>query len=106
MPEKIDPEQLKAWLEDSQVLLIDVREPWENQNARIEGSILIPLNSVALNKLPKIGNKKVVVYCKSGRRSEIACQELMDQDLGLEIYNLEGGIESWMKKGFKVLRAS
>ncbi len=106
MLEKIGPEQLKDWLENDQVLLIDVREPWENQNARIEGSILVPLNSVSLDKLSEVGNKKIVVYCKSGRRSEIACQELLDHNFGLEIYNLEGGIDSWMKKGYKVLRAS
>lgn len=106
MPGKVNSEQLKFWLDNNQAILVDVREPWENQNVRIEGAVLIPLNVIALNKLPKLDGRKLVIHCRSGMRSEIACNQLMDDDPNLEVYNLEGGIESWMSKGYEVLRSS
>lgn len=104
-PLKINSKQLKSWLENEQVILVDVREPWENQNVRIDGSILIPLNSINLDNLPKLNGKKLVIHCRSGMRSEVACCELINDDPNLEVYNLEGGIESWMNSGYDVKRS-
>ena len=43
---QIAPAALAAWIADggrAKPLLLDVREPWEYQTARIEGSKLVPL---------------------------------------------------------------
>lgn len=72
--------------------LIDVREPFEYNIANLGGE-LIPLNAVleSAHKISK--DKKVVIHCKSGRRSAKAIQQLEDLDNSFEnLYNLKGGI--------------
>jgi sulfur-carrier protein adenylyltransferase/sulfurtransferase len=70
--------------------LIDVREPFEAKIATLGGT-LIPLATILDNV--EIINKegKVIVHCRSGKRSADAIQKL--EGLGFKnLYNLEGGI--------------
>ncbi|MCE3255213.1 MAG: Rhodanese domain protein [Rickettsiaceae bacterium] len=94
---------LKFWIENREVVLIDVREAYENKAYRIESATLIPLGEIDVSKLPEINHQKLVIHCKSGIRSSIACEKLLAQDPSLDIYNLEGGIEDWKNHGFQVL---
>ncbi|MDP9004254.1 MAG: molybdopterin-synthase adenylyltransferase MoeB [Verrucomicrobiota bacterium] len=74
--------------------LIDVREPWEHEIAKITGARLIPLGELEdrLTEIPRDGI--VVVQCHSGVRSEHGAWLL--KQAGFEkVYNLEGGIEAW-----------
>ena len=84
-----------AGLDD--VEMIDVREPAEFQAGRIEGAILIPLQTIParLHDLPK--DKKIVVICKVGARSAQAAMFLKAQ--GFDVENLEGGMKAWVKAG-------
>jgi adenylyltransferase/sulfurtransferase len=73
---------------------VDVREPYEYEIARIDGSQLIPLGELEtrVSELPRTGT--LVLQCHSGMRSEQAVRLL--QQAGFEnAYNLEGGIEAW-----------
>ena len=74
--------------------LIDVREPWEYEIAKIAGSKLIPLGELEerLTEVPRQG--VVVVQCHSGGRSEYGTR-LLQQCGFTNVYNLEGGIEAW-----------
>jgi adenylyltransferase/sulfurtransferase len=77
-----------------QFTLIDVREPWEYEIAKISGARLIPLGELEdrLTEVPRDGI--VVVQCHSGVRSEHGAWLL--KQAGFEnVYNLEGGIEAW-----------
>ncbi|MDW7695100.1 molybdopterin-synthase adenylyltransferase MoeB [Flammeovirgaceae bacterium SG7u.111] len=71
--------------------LIDVREPYEYDIANIGGE-LIPLDSIE-NQFNKISSdKKVVVHCRSGKRSADAI-EVLEKKFGFKnLYNLKGGI--------------
>jgi rhodanese-related sulfurtransferase len=71
--------------------LIDVREPNEFNAANLKGE-LIPLGTIP-NNVSKISkDKKVIVHCRSGKRSANAIQYL-ESNFGLtNLYNLEGGI--------------
>lgn len=71
--------------------IIDVREPHEYEIANINGE-LIPLKQVAENadRIPK--DKKVVVHCRSGKRSADAIKELQEKFGYDNLYNLKGGI--------------
>jgi molybdopterin/thiamine biosynthesis adenylyltransferase/rhodanese-related sulfurtransferase len=74
--------------------LVDVREPYEYEIARIAGSRLIPLGELEthVSELPR--TETVVLQCHSGGRSEHATRLL--QEAGFEnVYNLEGGIDAW-----------
>jgi sulfur-carrier protein adenylyltransferase/sulfurtransferase len=76
------------------LLLLDVREPYEYEIARIEGSRLIPLGELEtrLSELPRTGT--LVCQCHSGMRSEHAARLL--KEAGFEnVYNLQGGIDAW-----------
>jgi rhodanese-related sulfurtransferase len=98
----IDVKTLKNWLDNQEAVLIDVREIAEHKNQRIANSILIPLAEITKEKIPDIKNKKLVIHCQGGKRSLSACQKLLAENIGCEIYNLEGGINAWCSSGFNV----
>ncbi len=95
----IDAKTLKKWLENNEAIVVDVREPAEHEAEKISGSNLLPLAKVCKSSLPKYENKKLVLHCRSGKRSASACQKLLGEDSNLEIYNLEGGISAWSAEG-------
>ncbi|MDF2457174.1 MAG: molybdopterin biosynthesis protein MoeB [Cytophagaceae bacterium] len=87
--------ELKSLLDQqADLLLLDVREQYEYDLCRLEGALLIPMNTVPhhLQDLPK--NKNIVVYCHHGMRSASIVNFLKAN--GFEkISNLEGGIHAW-----------
>lgn len=96
MPLKtIDPATLKQWITRDEAVIIDVREPEEHQEINIPEATLIPLATVCKAKLPLATDKKIVIHCRSGKRSMSACEKLLAEDPSLELYNLEGGIMGW-----------
>ncbi len=88
---------LKNWLNNNEALVIDVREPAEYEAENIKGSKLIPLSIISKNTLPEGNGKKLVIHCRSGKRSTNACEKLLAEDPNLEIYNLERGILAWIE---------
>jgi len=76
------------------VTLLDVREPFEYEIARIEGSKLIPLSELK-GRLGELGREQeIIAMCKSGSRSANAVQLL--QKAGFtQSFNLAGGIDAW-----------
>ncbi|MFT7088107.1 MAG: rhodanese-related sulfurtransferase [Rickettsiales bacterium] len=99
----IDCATLNSWIENEEVVLVDVREIYENETVRIDNSTLIPVGNVDEDKLPELNGGKLVIYCRSGVRSVTACEKLLVQNPDLEIYNLKGGIIAWINCGFKIL---
>ena len=93
-------DDVRAFFEDrGSYQLVDVREPWEWQEGRIEGAVLIPLNDVMAGaeagQLDK--QRPVVLVCKSGNRSEVATLTLKAR--GYDAHNLEGGMLAWDAEG-------
>ena len=91
----ITVETLKQWMNKNEVTLVDVREPAEWEASRIEGAVLIPLATVPHTAIPSVAGKKLVIHCRSGKRSQTACEVLSHLHPSLEVYNLEGGILAW-----------
>jgi molybdopterin/thiamine biosynthesis adenylyltransferase/rhodanese-related sulfurtransferase len=91
----ISVRELKTKMDMKEALtLIDVREPYEYEIARIDGSRLIPLGELEthVSELPRTGT--LVLQCHSGGRSEHAVRLL--QEAGFEnALNLVGGIDAW-----------
>ncbi len=74
-------------------LLLDVREPWEWEIARIEGSRLVPLGELA-SRLRELDTRaELVTVCHKGARSLMAQQLL--QGAGYRARSLAGGIDAW-----------
>ena len=70
---RITAPELAAWLSDSRrepPLLLDVREPWEFETARIAGAQLVPMREVAGRLSEIAGDREVVAICHHGGRSE------------------------------------
>ena len=101
----VDSATLKRWLDNNEAVLIDVREPAENQAESIAGATLLPLADVAKQALPETSGKKLVIHCRSGKRGGDACKKLLAEDPNLEIYNLEGGISAWTEGGYNVQKS-
>ena len=81
------------------LLLVDVRTPGEYEyDGHIAGSRLLPLSSLGqrLHELPK--DKTIVCVCRSGARSQTACEHLAAN--GFEnVINLAGGMIGWKRHG-------
>lgn len=95
---EVSVKEYKSWLDSGEdVQLIDVREPHEVEIAEIGGE-LIPLKTV-LDNADKISrDKKVVVHCRSGKRSADAIKQLQEKYGFDNLYNLKGGILAWSEK--------
>lgn len=104
MMKTMDATTLKQALAQGDVLVIDVREPDEYAEAHIVGTVHMPLSTVALDSIPKANGKKLVFHCRSGKRSAYACEQLLQTQPALEVYNLEGGILEWITLGYPVER--
>jgi rhodanese-related sulfurtransferase len=81
------------FLNQSEYLLVDVREPSETELGTIPGAILCPMGQIS--ELEMNDHKVVIVYCKAGGRSMRACQYLNQAYPGREIYNLQGGYDQF-----------
>lgn len=98
---QIEPTELASALNDGRSLaMLDVREPWEVQQAVIAGSINVPMQSIpqnldAIRKLQSDG--ELVVICHHGARSMYVAQFLQHQGFD-DLINLRGGIDAWSRQ--------
>ena len=82
---------------DNEFIVIDVRESDELSEGNIDKSLHLPLGSLIRNarqgKLDQFKEKKIVTYCNSGYRGNIAAEEL--SKIGFHVFNLDGGFKAW-----------
>lgn len=100
----IDAPTLKDWQDQDLVDLIDVREIAEYETGYIPEAILVPLSDFDLNKIPKNTGKQLVLYCRSGYRSEIAGRILLKKGWS-EVNHLGGGILEWDAANLPIARS-
>ena len=78
------------------LVLIDVREPFEWEICHLDGATLIPMGELP-NRLEELDKTKdVVAYCHTGRRSAFALQLLRDAGFA-KARHLAGGIAAWSR---------
>jgi rhodanese-related sulfurtransferase len=97
---QVDASELNEKIKtDQNLILVDVRSPHEYQHdGHIEGSRLLPLQALMqrVEELPK--DQPIVFVCRSGNRSQVACEQL--SRLGYEnVTNFEGGMIAWKRAG-------
>lgn len=97
--ENVDRDELKKGLADGTILLIDVREPNEFAAGRIPGSILNPLQSFDPKALPNVPGKRVVLSCRSGRRSLTALDLAQKAGRTDVRAHYPGGFQDWANAG-------
>ena len=92
---EISAVELKQRLENGEKLvLVDVREPWENAQCRIEGAVLIPMGSIPSNLQKLDTDESVICYCHHGMRSLDVVNWLRQQGIPTA-KSLAGGIDRW-----------
>jgi rhodanese-related sulfurtransferase len=93
--ESITPQELKQKLEaGDRPEILDVREPWEFELSRIEGSTLIPLSELPERFTELDPAAETVVICHHGSRSAYATRAL-DHAGFQRVFNLEGGLDAY-----------
>ena len=87
------------------VLVIDVREQNEYDQAHIENGILVPLSTVSAEKINEINpqNKTILIHCHSGKRSKVAANIILSQGYTGEVLELDEGIKAWIEFGQKII---
>jgi rhodanese-related sulfurtransferase len=101
LPQTIDVATADALRGRDDVVLIDVREQWEYDEAHIPGVELIPMNEVAarISEIPT--DKTVVLTCRSGNRSGQVF-DFLSQNGFDNVHNMAGGIVAWEAAGLPV----
>ena len=88
---------LAAWLADDtrpQPVLLDVRENWEFETCRIDGSVQIPMNTIPARIDDLDEDAQIVCICHHGARSMQVAAFLERNGFGKTV-NLTGGIHAW-----------
>lgn len=85
---QVSADELKQWISNKEVQIVDVREVDEFEIYHIEGSLNIPLSEIEIRQSEIAPNIKTVVLCAGGVRSIKAIKQLNN----FSLYNLEGGI--------------
>jgi rhodanese-related sulfurtransferase len=82
-------------VKDGKARLIDVREPWEFETARIEDSLLIPMGEVPARAHQELDpDERLVVLCHHGMRSMNVTVWLRNQGFD-QAQSMRGGIDAW-----------
>ena len=100
----VEPQEMIDVLSSKDVHLVDVRTA-EFQMGYIINAINIDFSSPTFQaELEKLDSSKpIVVYCRSGRRSGIATNNLVKAGF-TEIYDLKNGIINWQRQGLKLVK--
>ncbi|HCW77118.1 MAG TPA: rhodanese-like domain-containing protein [Candidatus Marinimicrobia bacterium] len=94
----ISAPELKAKLDmNADLVLLDVRthSEWDGPLGHLSGALLIPLQELntRFTELSSFKTKEIVVYCRSGNRSQVATAILRQK--GFNAINMLGGMKEW-----------
>lgn len=97
--EHLSAPELAAWLADTDAtrarpFLLDVRENWEFETCHIDGSTLMPMNSIPARIDDLEEDAAIVCICHHGARSMQVAAFLERNGFG-KVSNLTGGIHAW-----------
>ena len=100
MLRQLSAEALKTMLlaaPNERPIVIDVREPWELELARIEGSTHLPMGEIPARIQEIDPAHPTVVICHHGVRSLQVVAFLQRQGFD-NLHNLQGGIDAWSRE--------
>jgi len=97
---ELTPSQVKEALDKGDVLLIDVREPYEWEAGRIPGAMHIEIERLASRAEEVPSDRPIVFQCRIGVRSAMAMQAFRAS--GWDAYHMGGGIQRWVNEGLPI----
>lgn len=103
--DEVEPTGATMLMNHDDALVLDVREDSEWRDGHIEGAKHIPLGKLGshLSELEKYKDRPLIVQCRSGNRSAMACGQLKRAGFA-KVYNLKGGITAWSHAGLPVIK--
>lgn len=93
---QVTPAQAVRLMDDEKLVVVDTREPQEFDSGYIKGAVHIPMSQMKkrMGELEKYKSRPVLIYCRSGSRSNHTGKLL--SKAGFEnVQNLAGGIMAW-----------
>jgi rhodanese-related sulfurtransferase len=99
----ISPVEATEMINHQDAVIIDVRPAADYSKGHIINAINIPATNLMtqLTLLEKYKNRTIIISCRSGAQSSVACKQLIKQ--GYEnVYNLKGGILNWQSENLPV----
>lgn len=102
---QVDSVQASKLIGEQNALVVDVREPHEFATGRIPDARLIPLRQMGshLESLREHDGRPIILSCRTGSRSEMACRFLRENGLD-NVYNLASGFLGWQSSNLSVSR--
>ncbi|MFC0047314.1 rhodanese-like domain-containing protein [Rheinheimera tilapiae] len=113
---EVSVQQLTTLMADHQTILIDVREPDEFQQGRVDRAVNYPRGVLEMKihqhpavaahcepqqALTELAGRPVYLICRSGARSALAALSL--QQMGFsQVYSVAGGFQAWLDAGLPV----
>jgi rhodanese-related sulfurtransferase len=94
---EITVEEAKARIEGGDVVLVDVREPWEIETASLVGAKLIPMGDIPTRVQELDPDAHILVLCHHGRRSLQVTSWMREQGYA-KTQSVRGGIDAWSKQ--------
>ena len=96
-------DDVKSGLEKGAIVLVDIRESHEFVAGHVPGAINLPLSRLTPAALPKPGDKKVVIMCRSGNRSGRLAQMLPSVGRD-DIADYSGSMIDWTRRGGEIVK--
>ncbi len=81
---------------------VNTHIPYEGEIEETDAFIAYDKTAQQLNSYPADKNAKIALYCRSGRMSAIAAQELVKAGY-TNVWNLDGGMVAWEQAGYKLM---
>lgn len=90
---------------DTNIVILDVRryDEYQSETGHLKNAVIIPVQDLGnrIGELEKYKDKKIITYCRTGRRSGVATGLLNKK--GFTVFNMEGGILEWNGQHFPVV---
>lgn len=99
----ITPTTLNALLSNKDFFLVNVHIPYQGEIPQTDAFIPFDQTLARLDKYPADKSARIVLYCRSGRMSDIAARELVRQGY-THVVNLAGGMIEWESSGLPLKR--
>ena len=94
--------QLAAMLEGKDLFFVNVHTPYEGEIKDTDAFIAFDKIAGNLEKLPKDRTANIVLYCRSGRMSEITARKRTQLGFS-KVSFLSGGMIDWKKNGYEII---
>ena len=99
----VDTNGAVSLMDDDELIIIDVREEKERKAGFLSNDLNIPMGQVKAKMDSLDKSKNILVYCKSGTRSDRIADILSKNDLQ-KVSSLKGGFNAWLKADLPIQR--